>query len=297
MRILITGSNGLLGQKLVHYCIKNDIEFLATSFGRNRNSKCKNSQFQPLDITKSNEVNDVLTHYQPTHIINTAALTNVDKCEDDIEKCRRINVQGVENLLQYAQNHNCHLQQISTDFIFDGEEGNYSEESKPNPLSEYGNSKWLAEQKIFASGYKDFSIVRTSVVYGIGEKLSKSNIVLWAIDELKKGSPLKIVDDQFRAPTFAEDLATGCMSILELNKKGVFNLTGPSTLSMFEFVAEIAEYLEVSKDFVNPITTEMLNQKAPRPKNSGLDLTKSITELNYSPSDIKSTLFLMEVDI
>jgi dTDP-4-dehydrorhamnose reductase len=296
MRILITGSNGLLGQKLVHYCTKNNIDFLATSFGSNRNSKIKDGEYRSLDITKSNEVKDVLTNYKPTHIINTAALTNVDKCEEDIEGCHTINVEGVANLLRYAQIQNCHLQQISTDFIFDGVDGNYSEESEPNPLSEYGNSKWLAEQKIFSSGYKNFSIVRTSVVYGVGENLSKSNIVLWAVDELKKGKPLKIVDDQFRAPTFAEDLANGCMSIIELNKKGVFNLTGPSTFSMFEFVVQIAEYLKAPKNSVKPITSEILNQKAPRPKKSGLDLRKSITELNYSPSDIKSTLFLMEVD-
>lgn len=297
MRILITGSNGLLGQKLVDYCIKNNIEFLATSYGLNRNSQCKNEHYQSLDISNSDEVNDVLTSYNPTHIINTAALTNVDKCEEDIEECRAINVEGVNNLLKYLKNKNCHLQQISTDFIFDGKEGDYTEESKANPLSEYGNSKWLAEQRILSSGFKNFSIVRTSVVYGVGERLSKSNIVLWAINELKKEKTLTIVDDQFRAPTFAEDLAKGCMRIIELDKKGVYNLTGPNVLSMFEFVVKIAEYLKVSKNLVKPISTETLNQKAPRPKNSGLSLKKAIKELNYSPSDIKSTLFSMEVDI
>lgn len=297
MRILITGSNGLLGQKLVDYCTKNNIEFLATSFGSNRNSKCVDKNYHSLDITNSKEVNDLLNNYQPTHIINTAALTNVDKCEGYTQECRKINIEGLENLLYYAQNHNCHIQQISTDFIFDGEKGGYSEEDKPNPISEYGSSKWVAEQKLLSSGYTNFSIIRTSVVYGEGENLSKSNIVLWAIEELKKGNTLKIVDDQFRAPTFAEDLAVGCMRIIEKEKTGVFNLTGPTVFSMFDFVVEIAEYLKKPKDLVKPISTEVLNQKAPRPKKSGLDLTKSFRELNYSPSDIKSTLFLMEVDI
>jgi dTDP-4-dehydrorhamnose reductase len=297
MRILITGSNGLLGQKIVDYCSEMKIGFLATSLGTNRNSNCDDKHYQSLDITISDQVNSVLSGYKPTHIINTAALTNVDKCENDIKECHSINVRGVENLLEYARNHKCHLQQISTDFIFDGENGNYSENDKPNPLSEYGNSKLLAEEKICASEFKDFSIVRTSVVYGKGENLSKSNIVLWALDELKNGNTLKIVNDQYRAPTFAQDLAKGCMRILELGKTGVFNLTGPRALSMFEFIVEIAEYLERSADLVTPITTETLNQKAPRPKNSGLDLSKSIKELNYSPTDIKSTLFLMERDI
>jgi len=297
MRILITGSNGLLGQKLVHYCSERKVKFLATSLGSNRNPKCNESQYQSLDITDLEEVKTVLSNFKPTHVINTAALTNVDKCEEDKERCYDLNVVGVENLLQYAQKHHCHLQQISTDFIFDGKQGDYSENDDPNPLSEYGKSKLLAEQKILSSGYSDFSIVRTSVVYGVGENLSKSNIVLWAMDELKKGNPLRIVNDQFRAPTFAEDLANGCMRILELNKKGVFNLTGSEVLSMFEFVVKIAEYLNVSKELVNPINTETLNQKAPRPKNSGLDLTKSKQVLNYSPLDIKSTLFLMQAQI
>lgn len=296
MRILITGSNGLLGQKLVHYCIEKKIEFLATSFGPNRNPNCSDQKYKTLDITSAKNVNVVLTTFKPTHIINTAALTNVDKCEDDINRCKEINVEGVTNLLNYAQSHSCHLQQISTDFIFDGEDGNYSEEDKPNPLSEYGRSKLLAEQSILNSGYNNFSIVRTSVVYGNGENLSKSNIVLWAINELKKSHSLKIVKDQFRAPTYAEDLATGCMKIIELDKKGIFNLTGPKVQSMFEFVVRIAEYLKVSTDLITPISTEVLNQKAPRPKNSGLDLSKSIKELNYSPTDINSALFLMEVD-
>lgn len=297
MRVLITGSNGLLGQKLVYYCMEKKIPFLATSLGSNRNSKCNNNHYQSLDITNSDEVNAVLTRFNPSHIINTAALTNVDKCEDDLDKCHDINVVGVENLLQFAQTHKCHLQQISTDFIFDGVKGNYSENDKPNPLSEYGKSKLLAEQKIGFSGYTNYSIVRTSVVYGNGENLSKSNIVLWAINELKKRNSLKIVNDQYRAPTYATDLAIGCMRILELNKTGVFNLSGPVVLSMYEFVLKIVEYMGVSTDLIESISSEQLYQKASRPKDSGLDLSKSKQELGYTPSDIKSTLFLMEVDI
>ncbi|PHR48805.1 MAG: NAD(P)-dependent oxidoreductase [Fluviicola sp.] len=296
MRLLITGSNGLLGQKLVDYCKFEKIDFLATSLGSNRNSKCSNRQYQSLDITNVNEVNQVLTNFRPTHIINTAALTNVDQCEDNNGKCHKINVLGVVNLLEYAKTNKCHLQQISTDFIFDGEKGDYTENDEPNPISEYGKSKLIAEEKIRTSGYKNYSIVRTSVVYGSGENLSKSNIVLWAIEELKRGNTLNIVNDQYRAPTFAQDLAVGCMKILLLNETGLFNMSGPKTHSMFEFVVEIAEYLEISNTQVNSITTDMLNQKAPRPKNSGLNLTKSKQVLNYSSSDIKSALFLMEVD-
>lgn len=296
MRILITGSNGLLGQKIVRYCNDNKINFLATSTGVNRNSECRSDHYHPLDITNKEEVESVLLVYKPTHIINTAALTNVDKCEENVELCNEINVEGVRNLLEYARNNNCHLQQISTDFIFDGEKGDYSEDDEPNPLSEYGKSKLNAELLIINSGYDYYSIVRTSVVYGTGENLSKSNIVLWAIEELKNEKSLKIVDDQFRAPTYAMDLAIGCMKILELKKTGVFNLAGPKVLSMFDFVSQIAEYLNVPAELVSSIKTPDLNQRAPRPKNSGLNLGKAKKVLDYQPSDFNSTLFLMEVE-
>lgn len=295
MRILITGSNGLLGQKLVRYCAERKIEFLATSLGINRNPNCKDTNYLTLDITNQADVNAVFSKFEPTHIINTAALTNVDKCELEVELCNKINVSGVENLLNYAQKNNCHLQQISTDFIFDGETGNYTEEHTPLPINEYGKSKLKAEQVIINSGYSNFSIVRTSVVYGTGNNLSKSNIVLWAMDELKKGNTVKIVTDQLRAPTFAMDLALGCMKILELNEKGIFNLTGPTALSMYDYVLQIAEFLKLPQHLVTPIDTNALNQKALRPKNSGLNLTKSRELLNYQPSEFNSTLFLMEV--
>lgn len=296
MRILITGSNGLLGQKIVQYCNDKKIDFLATSVGANRNPNCKNDNYRSLDITKRDEVQSVFSTYGPTHIINTAALTNVDKCEAEVDRCNEINVIGVENLLNFAQNNNCHLQQISTDFIFDGEKGNYSEEDEPNPLSEYGRSKLKAENLIIESEHTNYSIIRTSVVYGTGENLSKSNIVLWALEELKQNNQLKIVDDQFRAPTFAKDLAIGCMKILELNETGVFNLTGSNCVSIYGFVLQIAGYLKVSPKLVAAIKTAELNQTATRPKNSGLNLSKAKKVLNYEPTDINSTLFLMEVD-
>lgn len=297
MKILITGSNGLLGQKIVQYCINKKIDFLATSLGKNRHSICEANNYHSLDITSKSEVDNVLTSYNPTHIINTAAFTNVDKCEDEPENCKKINVIGVENLLNYSIKNNCHLQQISTDFIFDGVKGNYSETDEPNPLSEYGKSKLEAENLMVESGYLNYSIVRTSVVYGTGENLSKSNIVLWAMDELRKENQLKIVDDQFRAPTFAKDLAIGCMKILELDEKGIYNLTGPNCISMYDFVLQISEYLEVSPKLVSAIKTAELDQKAERPKKSGLILSKAIKRLNYEPTEISSTLFLMEVGI
>ena len=123
MKILVTGSNGLLGQKIIRQLSKNSIEYLATSQGENRNSSCVN--YHSLDITDPVAVKDVIESYQPTHVIHTAALTNVDDCEMNPEKCHAINVNGTQYLFTVCKALAIHFQLVSTDFVFEGEKGNY----------------------------------------------------------------------------------------------------------------------------------------------------------------------------
>lgn len=293
MKILITGSNGLLGQKLTDYCLKNSLDFIATSKGEKRYSVCPKDRYIEMDITNEKQVMEVVSSVQPTHIIHTAAMTNVDACEQEPEKCELINVQSVEFLLKAAEKNNAHFQLLSTDFIFDGKKGNYSEEDEPNPLSVYGRSKWEAEQLLGKYPKVKTSAVRTIIVYGKGEQLSRNNIILWAKSALEKGDALNIIDDQFRAPTYAEDLAKGCMLILEKEKTGVFNICGPEILSIYEIVKRIAKHFGYPTDNINKISSETLNQAAHRPPKTGLDLTKSREELGYNPHTLEETLDLL----
>lgn len=293
MKILITGSNGLLGQKLTDYCVRESIDFVATSKGKNRYSKCPSEFYTEMDITNKNEVMEVISAHSPTHIIHTAAMTNVDACENEPEKCELINVQSVEFLLKAAQKNSCHFQLLSTDFIFDGEKGNYSEEDVPNPLSVYGMSKWKAEQLLSKYSDVETSAVRTIIVYGKGENLTRNNIILWAKSALEKGDALNIIDDQFRAPTYADDLAEGCMLIAEKEKTGVFNICGPEILSIYEIVERIAKHFKYSTENLTKISSATLNQVAHRPPKTGLDLTKSRFELGYNPHSLEETLDLL----
>ena len=135
MRILITGSNGLLGQKIVKICLKRGNEFLATSNGNNRNHECPNEKYQEMDVTNQQRIAEVFTEFQPTHIIHTAALTNVDYCELNPEECQEVNVNATRKLWEEAQNINAHFQLLSTDFIFDGLTGNYKETDAPSAVS------------------------------------------------------------------------------------------------------------------------------------------------------------------
>ena len=293
MKLLITGSNGLLGQKLVKQCMANQIDFLATSKGNNRNSHCPEDYYADLDITNRKKIEELFQSFMPTHVIHTAAITNVDYCELNASECDLVNVRSVEYLFSEAVKINAHFQLLSTDFVFDGSTGNYKETDVPNPLSIYANSKVQAEKILQNSKSLNWSIVRTIIVYGTGENLSRSNLVCWAKDALAKGNDMSVINDQFRAPTWADDLAWACLRICELNQTGVFHVSGPETMSIFEIVQRIANYYNFSLDHVKVVSSSILNQPAKRPPRTGFDLTKARKILGYSPKPLEETLDLI----
>jgi dTDP-4-dehydrorhamnose reductase len=293
MRILITGSNGLLGQKIVAQLLKKGSAFLATSLGENRNEACPKENYLPMDICNPEEIAEVFHSFQPSHVIHTAALTNVDTCELDTDACQRINVDAVATLASSCQLNGIHFQLLSTDFVFDGAKGNYKEEDEPNPLSVYARSKVAAEQIVAKLPNLNASIVRTIIVYGTGQNLSRSNIVLWAKEALQKGQEISIIDDQFRAPTWADDLAWACIQICALNQTGIFHISGPETMSIYEIVERIAKHYHLPLDKVKRTSSASLNQPAKRPPRTGFDLSKAHSKLNYNPKRLEETLDLI----
>lgn len=293
MKVLITGSNGLLGQKLVDYCLTKNIEFYATSKGVNRNSICPKSNYHELDITSEDDVNSLFLSLKPSHVIHTAAITNVDFCELNSDDCELVNVTATRYLIDAANRVKAHFQMLSTDFVFDGEQGNYSEGDKVNPLSVYAASKVDGENLVKEKSMNGWSIVRTIIVYGNGENLSRSNIVAWAKSALEKGDEINIIDDQFRAPTFAEDLAAGCMGILENDEIGIFHISGPETMSIYNIVERIANHFSYSMDKVNKISSTTLDQPAKRPSKTGFDLSKAYSKINYLPRTLEETLDIL----
>lgn len=288
--ILITGSNGLLGQKLVKLFLAKNIPFLATSKGENRNPDCPENCYFSLDVTNTSEINEFFDKHEFQAVIHTAAMTNVDQCEEDHQGCDLLNVSAVQYLWEACKKSNRHFQLLSTDFIFDGEKGNYSEEDSPAPLSYYGASKVKAEQILTLDTYKNWSIVRTIIVYGTAHKMSRANLVLWAMDAIPKGQTMNIINDQFRAPTWADDLALGCWLVIQKNQTGIFHISGPETKSVYDWVILIGKHFGWSTDSVNAISSSTLNQAAKRPPNTGFDLTKSRTVLGYNPKKMEETL-------
>ena len=201
-------------------------------------------------------------------------MTNVDACENDKEGCYDLNVHVVENLAAVCSEINAHLIHISTDFIYDGVKGNYTEEDIPNPLSYYGETKLLSEERLQDSNI-NYTILRTILVYGLVKDMSRSNIVLWVKESLENKKEITIVDDQYRAPTYVEDLALACKVSIDKKATGIFNISSNQLLSIYEIAQEIADAFGLDKNLIKPISTSTLNQTASRPAKTGFDLTKT----------------------
>jgi len=283
MKILITGSNGLLGQKLVPLLINEGHEVITTSRGKNRIDYLSGSfQYEDLDITDKAQVMTVVQKYQPEVIVNTAAMTNVDQCEIEKSACRLLNVDAVQHLVDACEVNGSFLVHLSTDFIFDGENGPYKESDIPNPISFYGQSKLDAET-ILNESTIDWAIVRTVLVYGITPGMSRSNIVLWVKESLEQQKPLKIVDDQWRTPTLAEDLAIGCYQIAKKRVSGVFNISGKDMLTPYDMAIKTCEYFDLDQSLIQKVDGSIFTQPAKRPPKTGFVLDKAKEVLGYVP--------------
>jgi len=292
MRILITGSNGLLGQKLVYQLkSQSNIELLVTSKGANRIHEKQGYDYLDLDITDKESVDKVVAEFQPDCLINCAAMTNVDACELDHEACNRLNIEAVTHLLNACKSIGTHFIHLSTDFIFDGTSGPYSEDDHPDPLSYYASSKLKSEELVKKSSLP-WTIIRTIIIYGVTDGDQRSNLVLWVKSSLENGKSINVITDQFRSPTLAEDLAEACISAAVNKVEGVFHVAGreEDIDSIFSLAYQIADYFKLETTLLHPITSSELNQPAIRPPKTGFKIDKARKELNYHPHSFEEGL-------
>jgi dTDP-4-dehydrorhamnose reductase len=293
-RILVTGSNGFIGQKLTQTIIHREgIELIATSRGFEKNRFYDGYIYETLDITSSAEVEYIIGEYRPDAIINTAALSGADYCEDNKEECWRVNVEGLGNLINVVNKHGIHLMQLSTDFVFDGLNGPYREEDTPCPVSWYGQTKVEGEQ-LLADTCDSWSVVRTILVYGITPGMKRSNLLLWVKKNLENLQPIKVVNDQFRMPTFADDLVKGCLAILAKNLKGIYHISGNDMMSIYEIAVRVADFYRLDNSLLNPVSSSELNEHAKRPVKTGFILDKAERDLNYVPLHFDESLKLFD---
>lgn len=296
MKILLTGANGLLGQKLVALLHQMPgVTLVATARGTNRLAAHYPAlPFVPLDVTDAAQVQRVLEQQRPTHVIHTAAMTQVDDCELNKEACWLQNVTAVTHLATACAQVDVHLTHLSTDFIFNGTEALLSEEAVPDPISHYGASKLAAEQVVQGTAGLRWAIARTVLVYGTSLAGGRSNLVLWVLSSLRNRQIIKVVNDQWRTPTLAEDLAQGCWLLARQSSQGIFHLSGRELLTPYQMAQQVAATFELDESLVEKADSSTFTQPARRPPRTGFRISKAEREVGYQPHTFAEGLALVQ---
>jgi dTDP-4-dehydrorhamnose reductase len=282
VKILVTGSNGLLGQKLTALLQKDSsVSLIATARGGSV-IPIASGKFVSLDVIDKNSVFKVLTEEKPDVVIHGAAMTQVDQCETERENCWTANVTAVGNIIEACSANNIRLIHVSTDFVFDGSHGPLAEDEPTNPVNYYGESK-LAAEKLVQDSKLHWSILRTVLVYGITHDMSRSNIVVWVKNSLEAGKTIQVVNDQWRTPTLAEDLAMGCYLATVKKAKGIYHISGKDFLTPYEIAIATADFFKLDKSLIQPTDSSKFKQPAKRPAKTGFIIDKAIRDLGYKP--------------
>ncbi|GAB4183101.1 MAG: dTDP-4-dehydrorhamnose reductase [Calditrichia bacterium] len=287
MKVMITGANGQLGQA-VFRAVKEKDQFRLCDIHSDFLLKGYNDYYCNLDITKADELRKLIAEFGPDYIVNCAAFTNVDACETEKELSWNVNVKAVEQLAYLSRIYHYHLIHISTDYVFDGLEGPYSENDRPNPISFYGKEK-LASENAVLNEAEAYTIIRTNVLFdyypGIGD-----NFFTWLIKKLFKGEAVRIVSDQFNNPNYAYDLAKMIYYIMERGVQGVYHCGGEEYMSRYELAIKAAEWLDLDKSLITPVLTSEFKQAAKRPLRGGLKIDKAKRDLGYRPTSLHTSL-------
>lgn len=297
MKVLITGSNGLLGQHLIPLFVADDkYEVIAAGRGVNRLPHPQGYIYESVNLRNTASVQQLLEKHHPDIIIHAAAMTQVDDCERNKDACWDTNVAATRYLIQAAEKYNAFFVFLSTDFIFDGLEGPYREDDPPNPLSYYGASKVAAERMVKNSKLP-WAIVRTVLVYGTAIDMQRSNIITWVKNNLQQGKKIKVVDDQWRTPTLVQDLAEGCKLVADKQATGVFHISGSEMLTPYDMAVQTAQFFKLDLRLIEKVNAKSFVQPAKRPAKTGFVIDKAVQELGYQPRSFAEGLEIVAKEI
>ncbi|MBD3409373.1 MAG: dTDP-4-dehydrorhamnose reductase [Ignavibacteriales bacterium] len=290
-RILLFGANGMLGRRTAARFLANDrVETLGA--GIEEEPATEGLEYIRADVADRASVKRTVYDFSPHAIVNCAAFTAVDRCETEREAAWKANVKGVEYLAEAARVIDARVVHVSTDYVFDGRRGYYVETDKPNPISYYGRTKLASENALRVSG-AEHVVLRTNVLYGPAGGTS-FDFVQWVVESVRAGKPIRIVTDQINNPTYADDLAEAIARCANNRARGVYHIGGREFLSRYDFTMRIADFFDLDKSLITPITTEELTLPARRPLKSGLVTLKAETELGYRASGVEETFRLMK---
>lgn len=255
MKVLVTGVNGQLGHDIVEECQKRNIEAIGVDV-------------KEMDITNVNQVSEVITETKPDAIIHCAAWTAVDKAEDEVEQCRKVNRDGTKNIVDVCEKLDLPLMYFSTDYVFDGQgEEPWHEYDERHPLNVYGKTKYEGELEV--ERLKKHFIIRISWVFGI----NGGNFIKTMLRLGKERKEVSVVNDQIGSPTYTYDLARLCVDMIQTKEYGTYHATNEGICSWYEFACEIFKQAKMDV-IVHPVDSTQFPTRAIRPKNSRMNKTE-----------------------
>lgn len=293
-KVLITGSNGFIGQKMITAILASkNFDLVALSRGSNRYSNPEGYIYIDGDVCNPEQMAEVMLQHRPHFIVHTVAMANVEACEQNVEACKQVNVEAVKTLVSLAEKYDSHLIHLSTDFIFDGKEGPYAETDATHPLNEYGKSKLEAEKLIQASTI-EWTIIRTILVYGAPNDKDRSNLILWVKNSLEAGKKINVVTDHYRMPTLVEDLTKATLSIMNKQAKGIYHISGNEGYSIYDIAMQVAEFWNLDTSLIQPVDSGTIESAVSRPSYTGFVLEKAMQDLDFQPHTLIKGLALMK---
>jgi len=292
MKVLVTGASGLLGSKLVEVLISKGYTVYA---GYHGNSPKAGFPVK-FDISSEEDVKRVFEHVKPDVAVHAAALTNVDECEVKRELAWNVNVVGTGNVVKFSKQYGSFLIYISTDYVFRGDRGMYSENDEVCPVNYYGYTKLKGEEEV-KNMLKEYCIARASVIYGSAPATGKTNFALWIIEKLKEGKLVRVVTDQWNSPTLNTNLAEMLTEILDRRITGTYHLAGATRISRYDLAKLVAETFNQDKNLISPTTSDKISWAAQRPRDSSLDVGKASRTLYSKPLDIGASLRRLKLEL
>ena len=288
-RIVIFGSFGKVGEAITKELkLNTNYEIIAFSKFTESKSKFWQKYNCDYDILNFKEIKKILINLKPTAIINCAAFTNVDLCEEQKADCWKLNVDFVEMLARSAAVTNSQLIHFSTDYIFDGLNGPYSENATPNPINFYGKSKLAAENAIKSIDGK-FTIIRTNFLFGPSQT-GKKTFVDYVLDNLINSKPIKVVDSLYSNPILTTDIAKGVRKIIKEAYLGIINFAGPDYVSRYSIAMEVAKQNKFDSKLIEKVDINDVEFLANRPIKAGLRNQKARQELNIEFQNFENAL-------
>lgn len=292
MYILVVGASGLLGSNVVVAGKTNGFEVIGTY---NSTQPQFEIPLEQLDIRNTDRFRKLVQKYQPTTVVNCAAMTDVDRCESNPDEAFALNAEAPENLATICDEFGIRFVHVSTDYVFDGATSNsYSEEDEPNPQQVYGESKLVGEQAVRAAGSEPL-VIRPSFVYGVHQSRDElAGFSVWVLERLDDGESVPLFTDQYITPSRAGEAAETLLELTRTEMSGVVHVAARSCVTPYEFGEQICRLIDAPTELLVEGSMKDVDRPAERPKRTCLDVSRVEELLDRTQPTLNEDLSAIE---